>query len=60
MTEPNADHWSQAFVKRCSSYTSIPDGDPVLVTPLKLTEAQAQDLVAQIEHPYRRRVCALS
>lgn len=45
----------EAFVKRCSSYTSIPDGDSVLVTSLKLTEAQAQDLVAQIEHPYRRR-----
>ena len=47
---------SQAFVKRCGS-SSSPEGDAALVTSLKVTEAQAQDLVAQIEHPYRRRVC---
>ena len=49
---------SQAFVKRCGSSGS-PEGDAALVTSLKVTEAQAQGLVDQIEHPYRRRVCAL-
>ena len=54
---------SQAFVKRCGS-TSISEGDAgpsdaALVTSLTVTEAQAQGLVDQIEHPYRRRVCAL-
>ena len=49
---------SQAFVKRYGSTSMIPEGegDAALVTSLKVTEAEAQDLVVGIEHPYRRRV----